>query len=280
MSRVAESVRAARLRARQTSSGVLHAKAPRGRWIVGCALAAASVVASQARAEDISALATRLAELRGEVESLSDELAARKNEEQEMVRSYGRQKSELELETQREQTRVEKVRQATAQKKAEIDAQRAANQSLAPSFEKQLEHVRSYVKGSLPFRTKERLSELDKIEEQYKGGLLAPGRALNRLWGFVEDELRMTRESGLFSQPVEIDGKPQLADVIRVGMVMMYYRTSDGHVGRTSKSDGGYQFSAVEDEAGVRQVRELFETFKKQIRVGFFELPNALPAVK
>jgi hypothetical protein len=233
-----------------------------------------------AHADEVSNLATRLAELRSEVESLSDQLAAHKNDQQEQVRSFGRQKSELELEIQREHTRVEKLRQAISQKRTATNQQKAENQSLGPAFEKQLASVRGYVQGTLPFRIKERLSELDKIEEQFKSGLLPPQRALNRLWGFVEDELRMTRESGLFSQPVEVAGKEQLADVIRVGMVTMYYRTPEGDVGHSVNGGDAWTFQPIQDEAGQKQVRELFETFKKQIRVGYFELPNALPTVK
>lgn len=227
-------------------------------------------------ADELSGMAKRLSELRGEVETLSDQLSAQKNDMQEQLRSYARQKSELELEIQREETRTQKLRQAVAHKRSETEAQQDQNEAVAPAFTKHLEAVRSYVRGSLPFRTKERLAELDKLEEQVKGGLLAPGRALNRLWGFVEDEMRMTRESGLFSQPVLVHGKEQLAEVARIGMVAMYYKTSDDEFGSTERKNGQWTFRSITDEAGRKEVRTLFETFKKQIRVGYFELPNAL----
>lgn len=254
-----------------------------GRRAIGpatLALTSLLIIQPAALAEEAAGLAKRLADLRIEVESLSDDLSARKNDTQEQLRSFARQRSELELEIQREETRLQKMRQAVEQKRSESAAQKAASADIAPAFDKHLAQVRGYVRESLPFRTKERLSELDKLEEQFKSGLLPPQRALNRLWGFVEDELRMTRESGLFSQPVSVDGKEQLAEVVRLGMVMIYYRTPTGELGQSSFEGGQWSFRPIDDEDGRKRIRTLFETFKKQIRVGYFELPNALPAAR
>jgi Protein of unknown function (DUF3450) len=242
------------------------------RWL-GLGLALSLFGSAGARADDLSSMAKRLADLRGEVEGLSDQLAAQKSDQQEQVRSLARQKAELELEVQREDTRAQKLRQAVATQKAATAAQESASASLGPTFQAQLAAARAYVSESMPFRRKERSAELDKIEEQVKSGILAPQRALNRLWGFIEDELRMTRESGMFSQPVMVDGKEQLADVIRLGMVAMYYRTADEAYGVSSFEGGQWSFKSIDGDAQKKQVRTLFETFKKQIRVGYFELP-------
>jgi hypothetical protein len=244
------------------------------------ALVAIALGSSSAFAEELTGLAQRLAEMRGQVESLSDQLNARKTDVQEELRSLSRQKAELELEVQREDTRLDKLRQAVAQKRAEVANETKANAALAPAFSKNIGVVRAYVEKSLPFRVKERLSELDKIEDQAKSGLLPPQRALNRLWGFVEDELRMTRESGLFSQPVTVEGKEQLADVVRVGMVALYYKTPSDEFGMSAFENGSWTFRSLNDAEQRKQLRTLFETFKKQIRVGYFELPNALPAAR
>lgn len=252
----------------------------RSSLLAACAFVALTAGGSEALAEELSGLAQRLAEIRGQVESLSDQLNARKTDVQEELRSLSRQKAELELEVQREDTRLDKLRQAVKQKRAEIATEAQANGAIAPAFTKNLAVVRAYVSKSLPFRVKERLSELDKIEEQSKAGLLPPQRALNRLWGFVEDELRMTRESGLFSQPVIVDGKDQLADVVRLGMVALYYKTPSDEFGSSVYENGSWSYRAVTDAEQRKQLRTLFETFKKQIRVGYFELPNALPPAR
>lgn len=228
-------------------------------------------------ADELSAFASRLASLRGEVESLSAELSDKTQAMQDQLRSQARQKAELELELSREKARLQKLRLSVAEKQKEIAADKTAGQALQPLFERNLAAVRDYVKQSLPFRTQERLAELDKLDAQLKAGLLTPQRALMRLWTFVEDEFRMTRENGLFRQTIELDGQEQLADVIRVGNVALYFRTSDGRMGFVIKEGSAWTFREVTDKEGRRQIADLFDSFKKQIRVGFFALPNALP---
>lgn len=238
---------------------------------------AALAFALPAVGDPVAALAERLAALRGEVEGLSADLAEKENELRDQMRSYARQKAELKLELQKEETRLRKTRLAINQKKDLIEAHKKDDQALDPIFEEAVEEVRAYVEGSLPFKRDERLSALKKIEDQHKAGLLTPPRAVSRLWTFLEDEFRLTRESGMYRQTIQLDGEDELADVIRVGMVMLYFKDPDGRVGYADRTDQGWTYKAFEGEDERRRVMALFDSMKKQIRVGFFELPNALP---
>jgi hypothetical protein len=221
-------------------------------------------------------MAERLAALRSEVESLSAQLSEQAQDRQDRIRSLARQKAELEVELQRERTRLQKVRLSLSERKKQIAEELAQGAELLPLFERQLAEVRSHVSKALPFRTSERLAELDKLQDQQRSGLVSPERALMRLWSFLEDEFRMTRESGLFRQTVSLDGVEQLADVIRVGTVALYYRTGDDRVGFARREGEGWAYAEVKSKEERRMVLDLFESFRKQIRVGYFELPNAL----
>lgn len=234
------------------------------------------VATTQALA-DASQLAARLAKLRGEVEQLAQQLSSRSSESSEAVRSLARQRSDLELEAQREETRVQKLSAALAKRRAEIQAEKAKGDRLVPLYKEWVVKTREYVASTMPFRKQERLASLDKIDEQYKAGVISAGRALSRLWSFVEDEFRMTRESGLYKQTISVGGEQRLAEVVRVGMVTMYYRSDDNGVGHVVHRDGKWGFEAISDPDAQRQVLNLFSSFKKQIRVGYFELPTALP---
>lgn len=234
------------------------------------------LVSAPVLADDVSQLAARLSALRGEVEQLAQELNNKSLDQKNQLQSLARQRADLELEVKREETRVQKLSSSIAKQRAEIQAEKAKGDRLVPLFESELADVKAYVTASMPFRQQERLSALEKIDEQYKAGLLTPARALQRLWSFVEDEFRMTRESGLFKQTVRVDGQEVLAEVIRVGMVMLFYRTDDDQVGKLARKDGGWEFESIIDPERQRQVLDLFGSFKKQIRVGYFELPNAL----
>lgn len=226
---------------------------------------------------DASQLAVRLAKLRGEVEQLAQQLSNQSSDSKEALRSLARQRSDLELEQQREETRVQKLSAAIAKRRAEMQAEKAKGDRLVPVYQEWIVKVRDHVARTMPFRKEERLAALDKIDEQYKSGLISAGRALSRLWSFLEDEFRMTRESGLYKQTIDVDGDERLAEVVRVGMVTMFYKTDDGMVGHVTKHGDKWGYAPITAPDSQRQVLDLFSSFKKQIRVGYFELPNALP---
>jgi hypothetical protein len=227
---------------------------------------------------DVQALAKRLAGLRAEVEELSGEVDSKKAEIDAKLRSIRGQKADLEMQVQREETRLEQLRGAVNKHRERIEAHKQTENTLEPATLAAIAQVRTTVEQSLPFKRAERLAELDKLEEQLKGGLISPQKATSRLWQFVEDELRLTRENGLYRQIVEINGEEVLADVARVGMVAIYFKTEDARFGMAQSTQEGWQWQKLSDEKSSKQVRLLFESFKKNIRVGYFEVPNALPA--
>lgn len=246
---------------------------------VAAALAVApSPFEAPAHAQSAADLADDLARLRAEVEELSEDLTNQKTETRNELQALARQKSDLQVDLDREQVRVQKLRAQLDKKKELVTQTSQAGEELAPVYESGLVAMRGYVAQSLPFRVRERLGELDKIDEQRRTGVLTYPRALARLWGFIEDEFRMTRENAMFQQTIELDGEEQLAEVVRVGMVILYFQTSDGVVGYTRRDGATWSFVRVDSSQGKKQVLQLFDSFKKQIRVGLFNLPFALPS--
>jgi hypothetical protein len=233
--------------------------------------------AAPAVADPAMDFAKRLSALRGDVEALSAKLSSLTADNRDELRSLARQKADLELELKKEDVRVAKLQAAVGQKRAAIQEDKGRDAEITPLFVRNVEQVRKHVATSLPFRTEERLGELDKLEEQLRTGLLSPPRALSRLWTFVEDEFRLTRENGLYQQTVSVDGQEHLADVVRIGGIALFFKTSDGNVGHAVRGeDGRFSYEVVSDAAAKKQVLTLFDNFRKQIRAGYFELPNAL----
>jgi hypothetical protein len=247
------------------------------RWFYAAIVALGTATTVHAGA-DVSKLAIRLAEVRGEVEELARKLSDANAQSSDAIRSLGRQRADLELELRREESRVQRLSVAVAKRRAEIASEKAKSDEVVPLFESSLARVREHVVGTLPFRSSERLAGIDKIAEQHKAGVLTASRALSRLWSFVEDEFRLTRESGLYKQTVPVDGEERLAEVVRLGMVMLFYKTENDLVGRAVYVDGKWVYESLDSPEQRRQVLELFTSFKKQVRVGLFELPGALPS--
>ncbi len=247
------------------------------KWATWALLGGIALASAPALADQLADMATRLSKLRAEVETLSSELAAETADGRDQLRSLSRQKSELELEIKKEQTRTAKIRQAINERRRDVAAAKKEDGEMAPLFESNFKTVRQHVETSLPFRTKERLAELDKLMEQYKAGLTSAPKAVSRLWSFMEDEFRLTRENGLYQQTVSVNGESQLAEVVRVGMVMLFFKAGERTVGKAVKKDGKWSYELITGKEEQKEVLALFVSFKKQIRQGFFTLPNALP---
>ncbi len=236
-------------------------------------LAANAVPPATAAEDGLEQMAQRLAQLRSDVEGLSNELGASGEEMRLNLRSAASQKAELEMEMRREELRLLQLRDSRLRQKAKLAAQLESRQALVPSLKKSIGAVREAVRRGLPFRLRERQDELDRLEKQMEDGLLTPAMAMARLWNKVEDELRMAGESGLYSQVVEVGGQNLLADVVRLGMVMLFFSTRDGRYGAAVKENLGWRFKVFGGDASNELAAALFESFRKGIRTGFFEIP-------
>lgn len=238
---------------------------------------ALGLLAGSAHAQDSAGLAEALVTLRSDVEQLTDRLEDHKREARERKRALAMQVAQLEAELQREQLRVRQLREARDRKKIEVERAAADDAALRPVVAAAADVLEARVDGSIPFRRTERWAAIKSIEDKLDEGLLTPRSALSRLWALVEDELRMTGDTGLFRETIELDGGPVMVDVVRLGTVGLYFKTGDDRVGTVARVGGAWQTTRLDDEADRMQVLALFDAFKKQIRVGFFALPNIFP---
>jgi F0F1-type ATP synthase membrane subunit b/b' len=235
-----------------------------------------TTAATGAAGGSITNLATRVASLRGEVDSLAAELETRKEEQRAQLRSLAEQRADLELQLRREELRGEQLQAARERQREEIGDKLDLDEDLRPILARALDDLEQTIRVGLPFRTGDRLADLEKLRNQVQSGLVRPQDATYRLWQMFEDELRLRRESGLYRQTILLDGRESLVDVARIGMVALYFCTSDERFGRAVRAENGWTFELLTDSESRRQLRELFDAFKKQIRVGAFELPNGL----
>lgn len=241
------------------------------------ALLLASLAPVPARADTGEALARALVALRSEVERLTDTLEDDKRTHRERRRALAAQKAQLEAELQREQLRVRQLREAKARKQAEVARAAADDEALRPLVATAAAALRGHIDRSIPYRRDERQGAVTEIEARVADGLMTPRTALARLWALVEDELRLTRDTGLHRETITLGGTPTMVDVVRIGTVGLYFRTGEDRVGAVARVGGDWQTTRLDGEVERAQVLGLFDAFKKQIRVGWFELPDILP---
>ncbi len=231
---------------------------------------------SPASADDSTQFAARLAKLRREVEELSEQVENKKDELRGKLRSLAAQQSELEVERQREEMRLRQLREAKAKRIEQVDDDSKRDELFEPVVIRSADMLTAKIRTGLPFQPTERVADIEKIKKQRQDGLLKSADALTRLWDRVEDELRLSKENGLYRQVIEIDGAGMLVDVARIGMVMLFFKTKDGRVGHAYKKGDKWNYAFLVDREQQEQAIQLFDSFKKQIRAGFFLLPNGL----
>ena len=240
--------------------------------------AAAGDVFAQAGNDEATRLAKSLISLRGEVEQLNGELETVRTEQRTTLQGLAAQKAELEAQLERQQVQLTELEGRHAERSAAATEATTQSAGLSPVLLESIARLRTYVAGSLPFKTAERLASLDEIRALIENGTLPPTRAANRLWAYVEDELRLTRETGLYRQTVALGNEQVLAQVAKVGSMMLFYRTDDGRVGSAVRGASGWRFAPIDDEENRARVLALFDSLDKQIRQGYFELPFAIAA--
>jgi len=233
------------------------------------------VLASAAGAqEDLDALAEELVELRGRVESLNSELNRMQEQHRSEMNSLAAQKGDLEATRRREELRIRQLEQDLEDNRERARQAGVAGEALEPVAAEIIDDLRARIASGFPFKRAERLDALDEIAAQLESGALEPPRVVNRLWRFYEDELRLTRDNGLYSQVIPLGGDRVLADIAKLGAVAMYFVTRDGRSGFVTDTGDGWSFTVAESSRDRDRIANLFDSLKKQIRTGYFVLPN------
>lgn len=227
--------------------------------------------------EASESLANRLVQMRGQVDELQTELALSRDEHKNRMAFLTAQLTELEASRDREALRLQQLEKELEKMRSDVAAAGDSSSVLEPVLLDQLSRLREQVGNGFPFKRGERLAELEEIETQLSGGVMTAQRAFNRLWAFVEDEIRISRENAIYSQSIALDGENVLVDIAKLGNAMMYFRTRDLKYGRAVESADGWRFELLSEPADQQRTARLFDSLRKQIRQGYFELPNALP---
>ncbi len=222
--------------------------------------------------------------LRLEVEQLARTLDEHRGAAQAELAGLRTERAELQR-----QLRMARVRNRTLVKLEQQDAaadearQAAADEWNAPA-RAAVAAARLHVERSLPFATAGRLETLDRIDAELAGAVVDVGRAMERLWRFVEEEAAMSREVTLARQPIawsQTEDEPRLCDVLRIGMALMYARCDDGQLGWARPGPQAWTMEAVTDPTSTAIVEALFvaaednEIFAPQVLLVPAELDHA-----
>ncbi len=244
--------------------------------IVVCVLSLLSPLTVQADTSGLEQMAAKLAELRAEVDRLQQELDQAKTAQRQKLEALGAQITQLEAEKRRQELALQKLKNEWESLSQKAPATSSTDAGLAESITRGVAALRRYVETSLPFKRTERLQALNDLEAKLKAGT-PPKKLANELWALVEDELRLTRENGLYRQILPLAGGSSLVEVAKLGMVMLFFKTPDGRYGLARRTGDNWRYELVAHDSDRQRIAALMDALRKQIRQGYFELPVVYP---
>lgn len=225
--------------------------------------------------EVLNNLAGKLAEQRAEIETLSEEISQTRKRYDDEVMSLYTQIADVEVQINREKIRLKMLNQDIAEMRQKIAISQETITDLDPVVSFALKEYRAFVMQSIPFQKEKRLNEIDEIERVLGEGNVDAQTALIRLWNIVQSEYRLTADSGIFRQTIELDGEEQLAEVARLGMVILFFKTFDNRYGYAlPEGDGKWKFVETRNGDEIQKLTLLYEGMRRNLKQGFFDIPN------
>lgn len=225
--------------------------------------------------ESIENLSNKLIELRTEVERLNNEINFAKEEHKQEMNYLWTQKNDMQAELERNDKSLQKLQTQLDKKIAENSEKGKSSEELKPVFMQQIDYVHEYINTSIPFKKSQRLADLKDLQDQVNQNLISTQRGFNKLWALIEDEIRLTKETGLYKQTIAIEGleEKKLVDIVRLGMMNIYFSTPEGEYGKLARTKDNWVFEISENIEDKKQISELFDSLGKQVRTGLFTLP-------
>lgn len=231
------------------------------------------LLSNPVQGSDLSDQAEKIANLRAEVARLTEEVSTREEAHRMRLRSLETQRADLELQIRR----AEAQRVALEEALAELEAETVApvdDEALRNSLVSVAPKLRATIEQGLPFRAGERLADFDALVTKISKSEVDPGQGAARLWAWVEDERRLSRENGMDRQVIELNGREVMVDVARLGMVALFYRTPTGEIGRATREEGAdWSWTKITDRDSQAEVSALFSALTRGVRTGWFDLP-------
>lgn len=229
---------------------------------------------TRASSEQTTELATKVIKMRESVEEVSNNLEMTKADFETKLKSLGLTIVELENNIKREELKLKEINRAQEDVATKLKESNSGTLSLTPALKEAITLIRESISESIPFKKSERLAALSELEGKLDRGDLSETKVTTNLWQLVEDELRLTKENAIYQQTIELDGSEHLADVVKIGTFALYFKTKGGKIGIARKIGAHYSYETFSSQKDKELVGELFDSLKKQIRMGVFTLPS------
>lgn len=245
--------------------------------IISCAGLALLFFASAAMGSSLENLAKSLAKIRGEVETLQTQLDLEKEKHGSRMSALNSQLADLSVDERRQKLSIEKLQHSIDKMTESAKKTEQSGETLKPVLLAVLADYKHHIQTGFPFKMEDRIKAINNLENNIANQLIDPNKAVNQAWSLIEDEIRLGKENGIYQQTILLDGESVLVDIAKLGTVFLFFQTRDNRGGMARRSaESGWKFETVDNAGDLERIRNLFDSLKKQIRQGYFELPNPL----
>ncbi len=228
-------------------------------------------------ASNVENLAKSLAKIRGEVETLQSQLDIEKEKHGSKMAALNSQLADLSVEERRQKLSIEKLQHSIGKLSENTQKAEESGETLKPILLAALGDYKRHVESGFPFKIEDRVRAITDLERNIANRLIDPNKAINQAWSLIEDEVRLSKENGIYQQTIALNGEKMLVDIAKLGTVLLYFQTKDNQAGMAKRNpEGAWRFETVESTDEAERIKILFDSLKKQIRQGYFELPNPL----
>lgn len=235
-----------------------------------------TLLAPFASASNDEEMVKSIMKLRADVEALYTKIDENKVAYKAQMKSLALQNADNDAQINRKSTSIKLADLELQKIKVKIENTSTSNLELKPLIKELITNLSTSINNGIPFKIQERIASIAKIQKDLEEKLITEERALALLWASYDDNIRLTKEIGIFKQNINIDGKDILAEVAKIGSVLLYFKTPNKKVGYINKDASTYTAEVVSDKDEIKNINNLFDALTKQIRTGFFTLPNAL----
>ena len=232
--------------------------------------------ASSLSASTNEKLVNSIINLRGDVENLYTSIKENKQRYNATMKSLSMQVTDSQAQINRKTTSMKLAQHELEKIKQKIKQTSSGDTQIKPLVIDALALLESSINEGIPFMVKERVADLKKIKSDLEENLITNEKALSLAWASYDDTIRVTKEIGLFKQQINFKGQDVQVRIAKLGSVAMFFSTPSNEVGFVVNNAGEYEYKHITNPEDIKKIVALFDALQKQIRTGYFELPNAL----
>lgn len=244
-------------------------------WILNLIL-----IGLTANAAPINEMGAKLISLRAEVEENGQRLQEVQRESSGKLDVYIQRRTELETQVSKAGLRTLQLQEKRKQLLKNAGSPTKANASEFTELLTWAGDLEKSVRESLPFRRTERLQVLAALTDRIKTQRESSVSLAGELWVLTEKEFKLSADNEYLIGKIELDGIVQEAEIARIGMVQMMFKTADGKLGYAARQDNGWKLVTANTTEVNDAISRTLGKFKNRQSSGWFEVPGIASAFK